>query len=67
MGNKYRNEQKYLLNLHLANYYNMTLAGMAMEDIYMSDVCTYCNPQLFFSHRYTKGQRGGMCAFLMLK
>ncbi len=60
-------EQKYLLNLHLANYYNMTLAGMAMEDIYMSDVCTFCNPELFFSHRYTKGQRGGMCAFIMLR
>lgn len=60
-------EDKYLLNLHMANYYNMTLAGMAMEDIYMSDVCTFCNPQLFFSHRYTNGQRGGMCAFLMLR
>ncbi|MBO4374786.1 MAG: peptidoglycan editing factor PgeF [Lachnospiraceae bacterium] len=60
-------EPKYLLNLHMANYYNMNLAGMAMEDIYMSDVCTFCNPDLFFSHRYTKGQRGGMCAFLMIR
>ncbi len=60
-------EQKYLLNLHMANYYNMTAAGMEMKDIYITDVCTYCNPQLLFSHRYTKGQRGGMCAFLMLK
>ncbi|MCR5650923.1 MAG: peptidoglycan editing factor PgeF [Lachnospiraceae bacterium] len=60
-------EPKYLLNLHMANYYNMTAAGLAMEDIYISDVCTFCNPGLFFSHRYTKGQRGGMCAFLMIR
>ncbi len=60
-------QKKYLLNLHMANYYNMTAAGMEMTDIYITDICTYCNPQLLFSHRYTAGQRGGMCAFLMIR
>ena len=60
-------EQKYLLNLHMANYYNMVSAGMESLNAYITDICTYCNPGLLFSHRYTKGQRGGMCAFLMLK
>ncbi len=60
-------EKKYLLNLHMANYYNMTAAGVINTNIYLTDICTYCNPKLLFSHRYTKGERGGMCAFLALK
>ncbi|MBO6112665.1 MAG: peptidoglycan editing factor PgeF [Lachnospiraceae bacterium] len=60
-------EPKYLLNLHMANYYNMVAAGMENLNAYITDICTFCNPQLLFSHRYTKGLRGGMCAFLMLK
>jgi len=60
-------EQKYLLNLHMANYYNMVSSGMENLNAYITDICTFCNPGLLFSHRYTKGQRGGMCAFLMLK
>ena len=59
--------QKYLLNLHMANYYNMTAAGMESLSAYITDICTFCNPGLLFSHRYTNGQRGNMCAFLMLK
>ncbi len=61
------NERKYLVDLYMANFYNMTDAGMRSENIYLSDICTFCNPNLLFSHRYTKGQRGGMCAFLMLR
>lgn len=60
-------ERKYLLDLHMANFHNMNAAGMSAENIYLTDLCTFCNPELFFSHRYTKGQRGGMCAFLMLR
>ncbi len=60
-------EGKYLLNLHMANYYNMTAAGMESLNAYITDICTFCNPQLLFSHRFTNGQRGGMCAFLRLR
>ncbi|MCR5486615.1 MAG: peptidoglycan editing factor PgeF [Lachnospiraceae bacterium] len=60
-------EKKYLLNLHMANYYNMTAAGIISTNIYLTDICTCCNPGLLFSHRYTKGERGGMCAFLGIR
>ncbi len=60
-------EKKYLLNLFMANYYNMTAAGIISTNIYLTDICTFCNPGLLFSHRYTSGERGGMCAFLGLK
>ncbi|HCS68159.1 MAG TPA: laccase domain-containing protein, partial [Oribacterium sp.] len=32
-----------------------------------TDLCTNCNPELLFSHRYTKGLRGNNGVFIMLK
>ncbi|MCR5526691.1 MAG: peptidoglycan editing factor PgeF [Lachnospiraceae bacterium] len=60
-------EGKYLLDLHAANCYNMLDAGLTEKNIYVSDVCTMENSELLFSHRASKGKRGGLCAFLMLK
>ena len=60
-------EKKYHLNLHMACFYNITGTGVVPENCYITDICTYCNPSLLFSHRYTKGKRGGMCGFLELK
>lgn len=57
---------KYLLNLHMACFYNITGTGVIPENVYITDLCTFCNPGLFFSHRYTHGERGGMCGFLEL-
>ncbi len=58
---------KYLLDLHMANKVNMINAGMNADRIDITSICTNCNPQLLFSHRASKGQRGGMCAFMMIK
>ncbi len=60
-------ESKYHLNLHMACFYNITGSGVIPENTYITDLCTFCNPGLFFSHRYTNGERGGMCGFLQLK
>jgi copper oxidase (laccase) domain-containing protein len=42
-------------------------AGAPRENIQISDICSCCNPDLIFSHRYTKGQRGVSAAFLGIK
>ena len=64
----YRKENgKYQLNLWKANEFILLDAGVLPEHIAVTNVCTNCNPSVLFSHRATKGQRGGMCAFLALK
>ena len=61
---KINNNGKYQLNLHQANVYNMLGGGLKKENIYVTDICTCCNPKLLFSHRASNGQRGGLCGFL---
>lgn len=58
---------KYQLNLWYANFRVFRDAGVPDENIEVTDVCTCCNPELLFSHRASKGLRGNLGAFLMLK
>ena len=58
---------KYQLNLWEANRYIMMEAGIPLENITVSGVCTCCNSDLLFSHRATQGRRGTLAAFLMLE
>ena len=60
-------EEKYYLDLQLACRENLINAGVPEDSVFLSDICTCCNPELLHSHRYTKGQRGAMCGFLMIK
>ena len=60
-------EGKYQLDLRLANLQSFLKAGIPREQIEVSDICTCCNPELIFSHRYTKGMRGASAAFLGIK
>ena len=58
---------KYQLNLWRANELVLLDAGVPREHIFITDVCTCCNPQILFSHRASGGQRGNLGAFMMLK
>lgn len=58
---------KYQLNLWRANELIFQEAGLHPEQIVTTDLCTCCNPELLFSHRASKGKRGNLGAFLMLK
>lgn len=58
---------KYQLNLWKANEAVLLEAGIPREQIVVTDVCTCCNPNLLFSHRASKGRRGNLGAFLMLR
>lgn len=60
-------EKKYYLNLHAANRVNLENVGLLPNNIYTTDICTCCNPDILFSHRASKGKRGGLCGYLMIK
>jgi YfiH family protein len=57
---------KYQLNLWKANEIILLEAGVQKEKLAITNVCTNCNPDILFSHRASKGQRGGMAAFMAL-
>lgn len=57
---------KFLLDLWQANEKILEKAGVPKSQIQTTDICTFCNPKLLFSHRASNGQRGGMAAFLEL-
>lgn len=64
----YRKENgKYQLDLWRANEINLLDAGVKAAHMAVTNVCTCCNHELLFSHRYTKGKRGNLSAFLALK
>ena len=57
---------KFRLNLHEANRKNLLNAGLAPDNIMVTDVCTCCNPEILYSHRASRGLRGGLCGFLQI-
>ena len=59
--------EKYYLDLTLACRDNLINTGVPEDKVFLSDICTCCNPELLHSHRFTKGQRGGLCGFLMIR
>jgi len=61
-----REPGKYQLDLWLANLVILVKAGIPLERISVTDICTCHNPEYLFSHRASKGKRGNLCAFLML-
>ena len=42
----------------------MEEAGMPAENITVSDLCTYCNEDLFYSHRRDHGMTGAMAGMI---
>jgi hypothetical protein len=58
---------KYQLDLWLANVVVLRSAGVLLENIEVTDICTNCNPDYLFSHRASGGKRGNLGAFLVMK
>lgn len=64
----YRKEDgKYQLDLWRANERVLLQAGVPKTHLFITDVCTCCNPRFLFSHRASNGQRGNLGAFMMIK
>jgi YfiH family protein len=58
---------KYHIDLASANIQQALSTGVLKEHIWVSDECTYCNPQKFYSYRYGKishGRQGGFIGIL---
>ncbi len=58
---------KYRLYLWNAIRYTLKCSGVKEDNIFITDICTRCNPELLFSHRIHHENRGNLCAFLSLK
>lgn len=57
--------QKYYVNLKEVNA--MILRHAGVTDIAISSCCTMCRPDLFWSHRITRGQRGAQGGIIVCK
>lgn len=57
--------EKYHLDLKAINALALRRAGVKHIDI--SDDCTYCQPERFWSHRVTRGVRGSQGAVILRK
>ncbi|WP_226528222.1 peptidoglycan editing factor PgeF [Metabacillus niabensis] len=55
---------KYQLDLKLLNEYYLRNAGILKENVLVSDLCTSCEKELFFSHRRDDGKTGRMLSFI---
>ena len=66
-GRNIQGEQKYQLDLWAANWHQLVKAGISPSHVHISGVCTCCNHELLYSHRYTNGKRGNLNGFLYIK
>lgn len=57
---------KFLLDLKAANARRLLQLGLSAENIAVSDDCTMCKHETYWSHRYTKGERGSQAALIAL-
>ncbi|MBQ3199806.1 MAG: peptidoglycan editing factor PgeF [Firmicutes bacterium] len=58
---------KFLVDIKQVNALRLQTAGLKPQNIAISPECTCCLPQKYWSHRYTKGKRGGQAAVIMLR
>lgn len=58
---------KYHIDLWEANLNTLLDAGLTKENITVTDLCTKCHPDVFFSHRFTGGKRGNLAALICLE
>ena len=57
-----RADGKTLVDLRAANAQRLRQLGVPAEQIDVSEECTFCSHEKYWSHRYTKGKRGGQAA-----
>jgi len=62
-----REDGKYLVDLREANTRRLVQLGLRRENIDVSEECTYCSHDKYYSHRYTKGRRGSLAAAIVLR
>ena len=58
---------KYFIDLWEINKYSLINAGVQVENIEISGLCTFSDKDMFYSHRAMGDDRGTMSAFIELK
>ncbi len=58
---------RYMLNLWNLNELILVNAGLKIDNIYQTRLCTMKYHDIFFSHRYTNGKRGLQAGIIMIK
>jgi len=61
-----REDGKTLVDLRGANKRRLMQLGVPEENIDISEECTMCSHEKYWSHRYTKGDRGSQAAVIVL-
>jgi len=59
-----RKGEKYCLDLPAANRYQAVAAGVLPGHIWMSDECTFCQNEKYYSYRFAKGPTGRQGGFI---
>ena len=59
-------EGKFYVDLREAIARRLTKLGLKREHILVSEECTVCSHDKYWSHRYTKGERGSQAALIMI-
>lgn len=62
-----REDGKYMVDLRAANRRRLLQLGLKAENIDISTECTMCSHEKYWSHRYTKGDRGSLAAVIVLR
>jgi YfiH family protein len=60
-------ENKWTLDLWMANKLQLIEIGIKAENIDNSNICTACNSKIFFSYRADQGRTGRIAAVISLK
>lgn len=61
-----RKSGKFHVDLKRLNALRLERAGLSAEHISISEDCTMCQHDKYWSHRYTRGQRGSQAAMIQL-
>lgn len=57
---------KFFIDLWAVNRRILEAAGVPAAHITVTDLCTRCHPDVFWSHRATGGQRGSLAGFIAM-
>lgn len=57
---------KFLVDIKGLNVSRLEQAGLDRANINVSEACTFCNPEKYWSHRATSGVRGSQAAMIAL-
>ena len=63
----FQNNGKMYVDLWKAAVMDMRSAGIPSQNVSVSELCTSCDKDHFFSHRRDEGKTGAMLAFIKLR